>query len=82
MLTCRKDAQIYIYSVCPWKTETECIGSLKSHNLNVVSLLAVTTSLWVGWEQQCVSSWSWPEIDKDNDTFIALVVIIMYVNYI
>lgn len=36
-------------------------GSLKSQSLKVVSLDEVTTSRWVGWVQQCVSSWSWPE---------------------
>lgn len=49
------------YSVCPWKTLTECMdGSLKSHNLKVVSLDEVTTNRWVGWVQQWVNSWSWP----------------------
>lgn len=50
------------HSVCPWKTLTEWMdGSLKSHSLKVVSLDDVTTKRWVGWVQQWVSSWSWPE---------------------
>ena len=53
------------HSVWPWKTLTECIeGSLKSHSLKVVSRDDVTTSLWVGWVQQCVSSWSWPGVER------------------
>jgi len=49
------------HSVCPWKTLTECMdGSLKSHSRKVVSLDEVTTSRWVGWVQQWVSSWSCP----------------------
>ena len=39
-----KAAQVTL-SVCPWKTETLCIVSLKSHSLKVESLLLVTTSL-------------------------------------
>ena len=48
------------YSVCPWNTDTEWIGSRKSHRRNVVSRDEVTTRRWVGWEEVCVSSWSWP----------------------
>lgn len=48
------------YSECPWKTDTEWMGSRKSHRRNVVSLDAVTTSLWLGCPEACVSSWSWP----------------------
>jgi hypothetical protein len=48
------------YSVCPWNTDTEWIGSRKSHRRNVVSRDDVTTRRWVGWDEVCVSSWSWP----------------------
>jgi hypothetical protein len=48
------------YSVCPWNTETEWIGSRKSHRRKVVSRDDVTTRRWVGWDEVWVSSWSWP----------------------
>lgn len=51
---------IYTYSVWPWKTDTECTDSLKSHNLNVVSLDEVTANFCVGCVEQSVSSWSCP----------------------
>ena len=54
--------ETFTYSVCPWNTDTEWIGSLKSQRRNVVSLLAVTTNLCVGCEQQWVNSWSCPKV--------------------
>ena len=48
-------------SWCPWKTETECMLSLKSHSLKVQSLELVTTRREVGWVEAWVSSSSWPE---------------------
>ena len=48
------------YSVCPWNTDTEWIGSRKSHRRNVVSREDVTTRRWAGWDEVCVSSRSWP----------------------
>ena len=45
MCSAREKAAQVTLSVCPWKTETLCIASLKSHSLKVESLLLVTTSL-------------------------------------
>lgn len=54
------------YSEWPWNTLTEWMeGVLKSHRRKVVSVEEVTISCWVGWVQVCVSSWSWPEKEKE-----------------
>lgn len=53
-------AALPTHSVCPWKTETQGMGSRKSQSRNVVSLLEVTTTRRWGWALTCVSSRSWP----------------------
>lgn len=59
----------FTYSVCPWKTETECTFSLKSHRRNVASLEDVTANLWLGCVEVCVNSWSCPKYNNQTEIF-------------